>query len=467
MVRTILFLLSLGIYVHASCVASLLYFQDCHEVVPVPRHNATWGGLARLATVLKAHNTSHTDIVFGGDLAGGTLFGAVYKGVPMIDAFNQLGVSLANFGQHDFDFGYRHTLDLRRESHFPWISSNLLNASTHMPFVNTTHIVRQHGNLCVGYLGLTTDMNSTVDAGILEEPIIDASRRAVAALGDVDAIVAVTQLNNASAWALMQAVPSIRVLLHEEDSAESLGSVDKVSPGRFIVSPRGDYGTVTEVSFAKTDVDTEVHIHVYNVDGSVPEDPEFLCLQTKLERALNETLAERVGTAPQPFSAAETGYLVTDSYRHQSGAQLAWQGSGGIRATIPAGPITLRSLYSVLPFGNALAVICVTGADVETALQRTLGAATDTTSFPYVSGMEYAYTRYGAHYRLVNVTVDGRRLDTRAPYTLVLPNFHVSDVFSNATFQTKNISTDVFALIHAVQAWHTVRPSPSRSILVS
>lgn len=466
MVRTIL-LRFFGTFAHVGCVASLLYIQDCHEVVPVPRHNETWGDLARLATVLKAHNTSHTDIVFGGDLAGGALFGTVYKGVPMIDAFNQLGVTLANFGQHDFDFGYHHTLDLRRHSHFPWISSNLVNASTHMPFVNTTHVVRQHGNLCLGYLGLTTDMNSTVDAGVLEEPIVGASRRSVAALGDVDAIVAVTQLNNASAWALMRAVPSIRILLREEDSAESLGLVDEVSPGRFIVSPRGDCGTVTEVSFAKIGTDTEVHTHVYNVDGSVREVPEFLCLQTKLERALNETLAERVGTASQPFSAAETGHLVTDAYRHQSGAQLAWQGSGGIRATIPAGPIPLRSLYSVLLFGNALAVICVTGADMQTALQRTLDEATDTTSFPYVSGVDYAYARYGAHYRLVNVTVDGRRLDTRAPYSLVLPNFHVSDVFPNAKFQANNISTDVFALIHAVQAWHTVRPSPSRSIPVS
>lgn len=461
----LLLLVCLGSYVHANCVASLLYFQDCHEVVPVPHKNDTWGGIARLATVLQAHNSTHTDIVFGGDLAGGTLFGALYKGVPFVNVFNQLGVTLANFGQHDFDFGYHHTLDLYRLSDFPWISSNLIHASTHTPFVNTTHILRQHGEIRLGYIGLTTNMNSTVSTGILEEPMVRASRRAIQALGDVDAVIAVTQLNNASAWELMTALPSIHVVLREEDSAVSLGSVDEVAPGRYIVSPRGDYGTVTEVSFKKEQGCLKTWIDVHKVDSSVRQDPVFLPLQTQLERSLNETLSQRVGTAADAFSVAETGALVTDAYCHESGAQLAWQGYGGIRSSIPPGAITLRSLYSVLPFGDALGVIRVTGADVRDALQRTLADMKDDTEMPFVSGMNFAYT---STYELVNITLpNGHAMDPSAHYSLVLPNFHVSDTFAHPKFIATNVTTDVMALMHAVQAWHTVQPAPRRAHLVS
>jgi len=464
----LLLLLCLGTYVHATYVASLLYFQDCHEIVPVPHGNASWGGIARLATVLKEHNTTQTDIVFGGDLAGGTLFGAVYKGVPFIDAFNRLGVTLANFGQHDFDYGYRHTLDLYRLSHFSWVSSNLMNASTHASFVNTTHLVRKHGDLHIGYLGLTTDMNSTVGTGILEEPIVRSSRRAIEALGDVDAIVAVTQLNNASTWELMTALPSIRVLLREEDSAVAHGRVDEVAPGRYLVVPRGDYGTVTQVSFTKDDGCTKVSVDVHRVDASVPKDPEFLRLELQLEHSLNATLSQRIGTAAAAFSIAEAGNLVTDAYRHESGAQLAWQGSGGIRSSIPQGPVTLRSLYSVLTFGDALGLINVTGADVRATLQRTLAATTEVTALPFVSGMDYAYTQHGSSFGLVNVTLpSGRPMDPTTHYSLVLPNFHVSDLFPRPTFLARNVTTDVVSLIHAVKAWHTVRPTARRSHRVS
>ena len=64
-------------------------------------------------------------MVFGGDLNGGLLFGAVYKGLTMVEAYNKIPIDLANFGQHDFDFGPDHTIKLIKKSDFLWISTNL------------------------------------------------------------------------------------------------------------------------------------------------------------------------------------------------------------------------------------------------------------------------------------------------------------------------------------------------------
>lgn len=95
--------------------ASILFFQDGHDAMPVNQGKKDapnfHGGAARLATVVKDQRADGvpSDLVFGGDLGGGTLFGAVFHGEAMVDLFNKIGVDLAGFGQHDFDYGVEQT----------------------------------------------------------------------------------------------------------------------------------------------------------------------------------------------------------------------------------------------------------------------------------------------------------------------------------------------------------------------
>ena len=69
-------------------------------------------------------------IVFGGDLGGGTLFGGVFRGRPMVEAFNRIPVDLASFGQHDFDFGAEHARSLVARSRFTWFTSKVNHSDT-------------------------------------------------------------------------------------------------------------------------------------------------------------------------------------------------------------------------------------------------------------------------------------------------------------------------------------------------
>lgn len=127
-------------------IASVLYFQDGHDIAPVKQTSAKvpnsdeHGGLARLATVLadECAKGIPTDTAFGGDLGGGTLFGAMFRGEAMVDAFNTVGVNIAGFGQHDFDFGLEQTMKNVRVSSFPWVSSNL--AINGFPILGKDHV---------------------------------------------------------------------------------------------------------------------------------------------------------------------------------------------------------------------------------------------------------------------------------------------------------------------------------------
>ena len=52
---------------------------------------------------------------------------------------------------------------------------------------------------------------------------------------------------------------------------------------------------------------------------------------------------------------------------------MALQNGGGIRAAIDAGPITVGEVITVLPFGNTLATMEVTGAEIKQAFEISVG----------------------------------------------------------------------------------------------
>ena len=52
---------------------------------------------------------------------------------------------------------------------------------------------------------------------------------------------------------------------------------------------------------------------------------------------------------------------------------MALQNGGGIRSSIDQGPITVGEVITVLPFGNTLATIKLTGAELKEAFEIKFG----------------------------------------------------------------------------------------------
>ena len=57
------------------------------------------------------------------------------QGFCIVEAFNEINVDIAKFGQHDFDFGSEVAKKLVEQSAFQWISSNLIDVQG-IPFAN-------------------------------------------------------------------------------------------------------------------------------------------------------------------------------------------------------------------------------------------------------------------------------------------------------------------------------------------
>ena len=365
--------------------ATVLYVTDAHEIAPVADRHGDRGGVARLKSVvdrLKAERPGAL-LVFGGDLAGGTLFGGVFRGEPMVDALGRAGVGLASFGQHDFDFGAAHAKALVARSPFPWITANLVDLAG-MPFASLpTRKLLRVGGLSVGFVGLTDDFGTTTPEGLVfARDLVESAARETAALcrEGADAVVALTQAGFEANRRILLEVPGVDAVLTEEES-ETVSVVRWVG-GRPVAAPSGNLGSVVELVLEKRSGRVVAHVAAYPVDGSVTPDPGLAREEAAWMARLDAKLAAPAGALVEPLENAgsvdrETGLgdLVADAFREATGADVALVLGSSLRAPMPAGPITRRHVVAVLPFGNHVVTVEMTGAAIREALERGLASA--------------------------------------------------------------------------------------------
>jgi 5'-nucleotidase len=378
--------------------ATVLYVTDAHEIAPVVDRHGDRGGVARLKSVVDARRAAHPDalLVFGGDLAGGTLFGGVFRGEPMVDALGRAGVGLATFGQHDFDFGAAHARALVERSAFPWVTSNLVERDG-KPFASlpTRKVVRV-GGLSVGFLGLADDLETTTQEGtVFQEDLVAAAAREAAALRreGAEAIVALTQAGFEANRRLLLAVPLVDAVLTEEES-ETVSVVRWVG-GRPVAAPCGNLGSVVELVLERRGGGIGASVAAHPVDASVAPDPDLAREEARWTAILSERLAAPIGVLAGPLDDAgsrerETalGSLVADAFRAAAGADVALVLGSSLRAPLPSGPLTRRNAVSVLPFGNRVVVVEMAGPALRAALERGLASVGRRTgSLLQVSGL--------------------------------------------------------------------------------
>ena len=151
-----------------------------------------------------------------------------------------------------------------------------------------------------------------------------------------------------------------------------------------------------------------------------------------------ETNLGNLITDSMVWSVKKTGGVTVDEKNI-----VAVTNGGGIRAAIKAGDVTKKDVNTVLPFGNTIAVVYVTGAKLLEALEASTYCSPDSAigGFPQVSGINYtvdaskAYdandttypgsTYYGP--KTINrVTIDsinGQAFDAKATYAVITNNF--------------------------------------------
>ncbi|MEE4639826.1 MAG: hypothetical protein V2J42_13900, partial [Wenzhouxiangella sp.] len=253
---------------------TILYFNDAHEIAPVA--GGVRGGMARLAGLIEDERASDPDalVLFGGDLAGGTLFGLM-RGEPMVKTMNAIGIDAASFGQHEFDHGVDQARRLVDLSDFPWVTANLTE-SDGSPFHGLDRFgLLEAGGIRIGIFGITTAMATTRHEGrVMEQDVIASARAAVAGLERAGAqlIIALTQQTVEEDLEMVGQVPGIDLVLGEEVS-ETVSRIDHVA-GTYVARSAGNVSSLIRARWLGPD-QNDWRLSVIPVDVSAPEHPEL------------------------------------------------------------------------------------------------------------------------------------------------------------------------------------------------
>lgn len=116
------------------------------------------------------------------------------------------------------------------------------------------------------------------------------------------------------------------------------------------------------------------------------------------------------------------GNFECDVTRAAAGADVAFQNVGGMRKDLAAGPITVKDIWEINPFGNTIVTFSVRGDTLRkmVAWQADIAAR----EFAQVSGVRYVYdSSLPKGSTLVSVEVGGKAVVDSAVYTVATNNY--------------------------------------------
>lgn len=420
---------------------TILQLNDVYQILPSDLDGT--GGLARIATLQKQALSESTNMIFvlAGDTISPSLESMVFKGQQIIDLWNQLGLNIAVFGNHEFDFKADVLRQRIKESHFTWLAANVIDKTTGSPFAGAQrYLIREIEGVRFGIFGvltLETLRNSQPGPNIeILDPIVIAQSLVpqMRAQG-AQVIIALTHLSVNDDKQLAKAVKVDLILGGHEH--ELIQTKSGETPIYKMGSDARNLGRIEIKVSAKTGAVQSIDCKVIPVTKDVPEDPRAKAIiddyEKQLEARIGVTLDEKIGESGVDLDAQQAtvraqesnlGDFIADTYREATGADVAVLNGGGIRSDrlYPAGPITNRHVLSILPFKNKIVVIQVTGAELRKALERGVSRVVEDKEdggFLQVAGLKFVYDGLRpAGSRIVRVTIAGRAINDNKRYKL-------------------------------------------------
>ena len=429
----------------------VLHTNDVHGQV-LPRR-ATWiradeppmvGGIPRVAAYVNAireearREQAALFVVDAGDWFQGTPEGQIEKGLPMLRVMAEVGYDAMAVGNHELDHGVSHFASMLDEVDLPAVCSNVVNPATgqRIGWAAPWRIVEREG-LRVAFVGLLATETPEIthpDARALEfvDPSVAfAAARRQLEEHDVDWVVPLTHIGLRADEALARAHPDVELVIggHSHTYLKEGRQVGQTmicqvgskasAVGRVDLWFDRSTGTVEELTVRTVDLDTPVP------DTWRNPQVEHLCdsLVAESERRMNVVVgtlevALRRGGGTRSSTA---GNLVADVCRERTGADVALMNRGGIRRDVPAGPVTRRDVFELLPFDNHLVTVTMAGAELDSILRRAV--EDDSHSGVEVSGLVIEYEHAGDIPRYAGAVIGGSPLEPRRSYSVTVNSF--------------------------------------------
>ncbi|MBY0147533.1 5'-nucleotidase C-terminal domain-containing protein [Neobacillus niacini] len=359
-----------------------------------------------------------------GDVFSGTLYFRQYSGLADLYFMNQLGFDAMTLGNHEFDKDSATLANFIKQAKFPIVSSNvnMTNDADLGPLFNSSiggsneqgeifpAIIKEVDGEEVGIFGLTTEDTAFLanpGDNIVFENAIEKANETIDRLEaqGVDKIIALSHLGYQPDLYLAEAVDGIDVIVggHSHTKLDAPVVVEKEEPTLIVQANEYlKYLGVLDVTFDENGVITDYSGELKDLSAYTEDEAakakvaEYKAPLTELQKQVVGSTSVALNGERADVRSKETnlGNLIADGMAAKANefvpTYIAMQNGGGIRASIDQGDITLGEVLTVLPFGNNLVTLDLTGEEILAALEHSVSAP-GAGSFMQVSGLKFKY----------------------------------------------------------------------------
>src|SRR5262245_49802418 len=473
----------------AGAEVTFIHMGDVHGQL-MPRASltgkapaSTEGGLARMFTAINDIRTrrgkSKTLLVNTGDTLQGSAEALFTRGQAMVDVLNRFGIDAYTPGNWDWVYGVERTLELfaGSEPKAPW---NALAANAYYdgePYTDRSgnrvlppYLIREVDGVKIGIIGFTTDRGPQVVGRAVTRGVRftkgDAELKELVTLlrerEQVALVIVISELGLSNNIRLAEQTPGINAILSSD--MHEVTSKPVVTSTNTIITEVGQDGQVIgELSFTVADgrvASWKWALH--HIDDRVTPNRRIATLVAQIRKPFltgkdfrpqinpfnKTTLIRPIDTvvgrtqvalhrmnvsARDPAAVLEgsSHILLTDAFRHETGADVAAIRGFRYGTVVQPGPIKLEDLYHFIPIGPLIAKGTIKGQVLRNQVENSIDGSLNPDVSKWTGGWLFNFSGLRADIdpyakqgeRATNIRVFDRAsknwkpLDTAADYT--------------------------------------------------
>ena len=391
----------------------ILHTNDVHGAVE---------GYAYIAQLKADYEAKGAEVILvdAGDYSQGTTYVSSTKGADAVTMMNAAGYDVVTLGNHEFDYGYAQLKENMSKAKFKVVCADVFNEDG-TPIFDASYTYTTKSGVKVGFFGMETPetqtkANPTKIKGLTfatNDAFTKAAADQVKALKDADVVICLAHLGvdgeskpyrSTDLYAAVKGIDFIidghsHTVMTKGENGEPIQSTGTAFANIGVIVIDDATKKIESNSLFEIKEDTAKDATVAAAAQKIIDriDKEYGAVFAKSEVVLNGA------KAPNGNRDSETnnGDLITDamvwkilqdkeSLTVDADHVVAVTNGGGIRKAINPGDVTKKNINEVLPFGNTVVTIYITGAELLEALEASTYCTPDAIGgFPQVSGINY------------------------------------------------------------------------------
>lgn len=429
----------------------MLFTNDFHSQIEPTEDNR--GGVLRLKALVDSVRTAepHVLLADAGDLVQGTYYFSLLNGVVEMKMLDMLKYDIRTIGNHEFDKKMSGLGEMLAMSKVHVVASNYNFSNTALAKYVVPSKILNAGSIKVGFIGLNVRLLNLVNKkaceGVVWQDAVNVADTYAGQLREqgADIVIAISHLGYGGGSTEYYYDSGIATRTRHIDMIIGGHSHTVLKKADYVTDVDGDQVAIVQtgsrgynLGYAKIRLDENgkpsFTYRLIPVNSRLDDrtDPAFSGIIDDYAAEVKEKMDVKLGYAPYDLrrgtpesvlgNLSADGLVWAAKKFHDKTADVGIYNTGGVRANISKGDVTLGDVYAAFPFDNTLSMVTLKGSKLKELLKKAPG------SFYVNAGVKIV--RSGSS--ITSMTVGGKTIDDNKDY-LVATIDYISDNDANTS----------------------------------